>query len=992
MAVTALTATLCCFATPNSSAAVATQITPEQRDFFENKIRPIFVEHCLECHSAEKGKTKGSLSMDTREELLKGGETGPSFKFGDVKGSTIIKAITWEDDLQMPPKKKLTNAQIADMKQWIGMGAPDPREPSKTAGKKDKKSHWAFQQPSKPTPPEIKNKAWCVNSIDKFILAKLEEKQMMPAPQAEKEALLRRAYYDLIGLPPTPREIEEFVQNPNLEFAYAQVIDKLLANPAYGERWARHWLDTARYSDTTGDKAAVASYKEYRYPYAWTYREWVINAINKDLPYDQFIIQQLAADKVENNPPANLAALGFLTVGQRFGNKTDDVINDRIDVISRGFLGLTVACARCHDHKFDPVTSADYYALRGVLASCIEPTQGPLVAGDPASPTFQKFQEDLAKMETKALDELHRIQRNYSDAVRKNAAGIFEAGTLIKGTASKEELKTGMDLIQKLKLPTEFGNVYSGNRINQGDFVYGPFVKLLSGEGTQDSLRRLRLSGQYNTDVLDFLGAQKGLPTDLHSVALLVGKFFDQFEPKVASLYATMADRSKSNFSPEDLQQLQLATYPFKPLPASEATLDRIVGSANSLPLAQIGEFKRSGILQTISRFKLTFKGGPAYAMALMDAPRPADSPLFVRGNPPNPGDAVRVIPRRFLEVLSKNNQPQPFKSGSGRMELAQCIASKDNPLTARVLVNRIWMHHFGEGLVRTPDDLGNQAGNPTHPELLDFLANWFMEDFGSAKPAWSIKALHKAIMLSRVYQQSSNTAFKRGTVDYEKVDPANNLLWRANVRRLDFESFRDSLISMAGIMDNSFGGQSFNVTEEPYIFRRSVYAYIDRGNTPDLMLQFDVSNPAQPNSRRNSTIVPQQALFLMNSPFVAAIVQNVVKRPEIVQAVHEGTDPGISALYRVVLQRLPTQFERARAVKFLLAEKKHLAESKTDSARLTESAQKMAERKLKSATANKNERAAIVNEGELVERVAFSSWETLVQALLFSNEAAYIN
>jgi mono/diheme cytochrome c family protein len=991
MAVAAITVGLSCFASAPSTAAVAMQITQEQKDFFENKIRPIFVEHCLECHSAEKGKTKGSLSMDTREEILKGGETGPSFKLGDVKGSTIIKAITWEDDLQMPPKKKLTDAQIADMKQWIGMGAPDPREPSKTAGKKDKKSHWAFQPVAKPTAPEVKNKAWCVNSIDKFVLAKLEEKQMMPAPQAEKETLLRRAYYDLIGLPPTPREIEEFVKNPNPDLAYAQVIDKLLATPAYGERWARHWLDTARYSDTTGDKAEVA-YRDYRYPYAWTYREWVINAFNKDMPYDQFIIQQLAADKVENNNPQNLAALGLLTVGQRFENKTDEIINDRIDVISRGFLGLTVACARCHDHKFDPVTSADYYALRGVLTSCVEPAQGPLIAGDPNSPTFMKFQEDLAKMETKAISEFHRIQRSYSDAVRKNAVGIFEAGMLLKQSTSPEDVKKGADLIQKLKVPEFRGTVYSGYRLTPGDPVYGPFVKLLSGEGTQESIRKLRLAGRYNAEVLDFLEAQKVLPADLHSIALLVGKFFDQFEPKVASLYATMADRSKSNFSPEDLQQLQLATFPFRPLPASEATMDRVNEEANRFPEAQIGEFKRTGVLQAINKFKVTFKGGPVYAMALMDAPTPKDSPLFVRGNPPKPGDNVRIVPRRFLEVLSKDNQPQPFKFGSGRMELAQCIASKENPLTARVMVNRIWMHHFGEGLVRTPDDLGNQAGSPTHPELLDFLANWFMEDFGPAKPAWSIKALHKAIMLSKVYQQSSNTAFKRGTVDYEKVDPANTLLWRANVRRLDFESFRDSLISMASLMDNSLGGQSFNINEEPYIFRRSVYAYIDRADMPDLLMQFDMSNPVQPNSRRTSTIVPQQALFLMNSPFVAAVVQNIVKRPELVQAVHEGTDQGITALYRVVLQRLPTQSERARAVSFLVSEKKNSAETKADSARMTEDAKKMAERKLKSAMANKNERAAIVNEGTLVERVAFSSWETLVQALLFSNEAAYIN
>ncbi|MEI7776768.1 MAG: DUF1553 domain-containing protein, partial [Verrucomicrobiota bacterium] len=319
---------------------------------------------------------------------------------------------------------------------------------------------------------------------------------------------------------------------------------------------------------------------------------------------------------------------------------------------------------------------------------------------------------------------------------------------------------------------------------------------------------------------------------------------------------------------------------------------------------------------------------------------------------------------------------------------------SKNNPLTARVMVNRVWLHHFGEGLVRTPDDLGNQSGVPTHPELLDFLASWFTEDFGPQKPAWSVKALHKAIMTTRTYQQSSNTAFKGGTVAYDKVDPANSLLWRANVRRLDFEAFRDSLISMAGIMEHSIGGQSFNVNDEPYSFRRSVYAYIDRGGMPDLLMQFDMANPDQPNSKRTSTIVPQQALFLMNSAFVAQIVQNIVKRPEIVQAVRDGSDRGIVAVYRVILQRNPTASERARAIDFLLKEKRELDTTKADAAKLTQDAAKMADKKAKTAQMQtaRSATAAIQNEGEMVQRVAFSTWETLVQALLFSNEAAYIN
>ena len=989
------------------SAAVSVQIAPEQLEFFENKIRPILANHCLECHSGEKGKIKGGLNMDSKEDVLKGGDTGPALEAGNVKGSLMIKAVTWEDDLQMPPKKKLSDEQIADLKKWISIGAPDPREPSKTAAKVDKKAHWAFQPVSKPTPPSVKNASWGTNAIDKFILAKLEEKSMIAAPQADKETLLRRVYYDLTGLPPTPKQIDDFVRDQSPD-AYLRVIDQLLNDPGYGERWGRHWLDTARYSDTSGDLTSQADrITEYRYPFAWTYREWVINALNKDLPYDQFIMQQLAADKIPNNPKENLAALGFLTVGQRFGKMTDEVINDRIDVIGRGFLGLTIACARCHDHKFDPVTAADYYALRGIFVSCAEPVgnEMPLIAGDPNSPAFLKFQQDLSKLEEKAYSEFYRIQREYSDKMRKHAAVLFEAAMLTRKESTAEDNKRGNELMKQAGLDTDAtavvnGAIMSSNRLRSSDDIYGPFVKLASQSTNRQKMIRDMLDGKYwskhNSEVIEFLKAQPSLPSEIHEVALLVGKFFAQIEPKVPSLYAAFMDKTKAVSESPEKGAMEAAVFPLRLVPASEISVERLMEEGNtSFPNPKMrGILEKAADFAGINKFKLTFKGGPVRAMVLKDLETPKNSPLFIRGNPPKPGEQPRVVPRRFIEVLSENGQPTPFKEGSGRLELAQSIARPSNPLTARVIVNRVWMHHFGEGLVRTPDDLGNQAGKPTHPELLDFLANWLVQDLGPQKPAWSLKSLHKAIMLSRAYQQSSNSVFKGGANDYAKTDPSNSLLWRSNVRRLDFESFRDSLISMAGIMDKSPGGQSFNVTEEPYVFRRSVYAYIDRANMPDLLMQFDMANPTAPNSKRSSTIVPQQALFLMNSSFVAAIVQNIVKRPEIVNAVsvQKDTDKGISAVYRLVLQRLPTPAERKRAIDFLVLENKMQAAIKADAAQMNKDASKMAEKKLQSAQNAKTASAALVNEGELVQRVAFSPWEALVQALLFSNEAAYVN
>ncbi len=941
--------------------------------------------------------------MDNREELLKGGETGPGLKPGDAKGSTLIKAVTWEDDLQMPPKKKLSAEQIEDLKKWVAMGAPDPRDPSKSA-KNNKKAHWAFQPVQKPVPPTVKNAGWCVNKLDNFVLAKLEEKQMLPAPQAEKETLLRRAYYDLTGLPPTPRDIDDFVRDPNLDQAYAQVIDRLLASPAYGERWGRHWLDTARYSDTTGDLASQAvRISEYRFPYAWTYREWVIKALNADLPYDQFIKQQLAADKILNNPKENLAALGLLTVGQRFPQK-DDIINDRIDVIGRGFLGLTLACARCHDHKFDPVTTADYYALRGVFASCAEPKEGPLIAGDPQSPTFLKYQDDLAKMEEKAFAAFYKIQRDYSEKMLKKGEAIFEAVVLTQKSATPEQIARANEILSKNKLDKDTiavvgTTVMSSGRYRSFDDIYGPFFKLITvtGDSRQavlDSMLNGRDRANYNAEVIAFLSEQKTLPSDIHDVAVLVGRFFQRLEPRVSALYAAFMDKTKDVASSPEKAAMEAAVFPLRLVAASDLSLERMVEEANrSFPKPGIRDLLQwNADLAGINKFKMTFKGGPVRAMVLEDLPKAEDSPVYIRGNAPKMGDKVRTVPRRFVEVLSENQQPVNFKEGSGRLELAEAIASKNNPLTARVLVNRVWMHHFGDGLVRTPDDLGNQAGVPTHPELLDFLASWFVEDYGPQKPAWSMKALHKAIMMTRTYQQSSNTSFKGGAVAYDKMDPANSLLWRANVRRLDFEAVRDSLIGMAGIMEHSIGGHSFNINDEPYSFRRSVYAYIDRARMPDLLMQFDMANPDQPNSRRTSTIVPQQALFLMNSSFVAQIVQNVVKRPEIVQAVREGSDRGIAAVYRVVLQRYPTPSERQRAMNFLLTENKLQAVVKADAAKLNQEAAKLADKKAKMAQNSKSAAAAIQNEGEMVQRVAFSPWETLVQALLFSNEAAYVN
>jgi hypothetical protein len=1007
---------------PASAAVTPASFTQDQIDFFENKIRPILVNQCLKCHSHEKDKgreLKGEYSMDTRADLMKIGNVSP----GDVKRSTLIKALEWDDELQMPPKKKLSDEEIADMKKWVEMGAPDPREARKDV--KLKKDWWSFQKVTRPQVPEVKNAAWCKTSIDKFILAKLEKEDFLPAEPPEtgtpdeirrkKEALLRRAYFDLVGMPPSPDQIRDFI-NDRSPRAFEKVIDELQASPAYGERWARHWLDTARYSDTTGVVGNQRG-EDYRYAYAWSYRDWVISAFNKDMPYDQFIMHQLAADKIPNNPKANLAALGFLTVGQRFNDK-NDILNDRIDVVGRGFLGLTVACARCHEHKFDPITQADYYALKGVFASSVEPKEGPVIAGDENSEGAKAFQEKLETLEKRAYATVFQMEREKGALFREKAAAYFQAGYELRQRDDPDAQKRATAILDREKLNGRFLDDTVSPRISERDPVMGPFVQLITMKENRKDLLEAMFSGKfrgaaaYNAQVMEFLrnaGPAASLPSDLATVSALVEKFFRmKVDPTVGAkadrkadviqdlakggIFKKIADPELKEIDPADRAVMEAAVFPMRLLTAKDITsVADVQKTIRAWGLTNGGELDgRSGI-NRINELKLTNRSGPVRAMVLEDLPKPVDSPIYPRGNPPKPEDNAPLVPRRFIEVLA-GGDPEPFnEEDSGRYDLAKAIASKSNPLTARVMVNRVWMHLLGEGLVRTPDDLGNNSGDPSHQELLDYLSSWFMDDYGPSKPGWSIKALQKAIMTSSVYQQSSRTPHM---ARQKARNASNSLLWRANVRRLDFEAFRDALLTMSGDMDKTLFGPPVNLVSEPYSFRRSVYGYIDRGSVPDLLAQFDVASPLEPNTKRTSTIVPQQALFLMNSPFTIGVAQKVVKRREVVDALvrQKDTRAGILAIFQIVLQRTPSQQEFEMAYRFVSAEAKNQGRVDEAMKQAEVDFQKQAERDLRNQQRNEGARKAILNEGELVQRVTLSPWETLVQALMFCNEATYLN
>ncbi len=968
--------------------ALAADPTPEQLQFFEGKIRPILSEKCYKCHSLETGKSKGGLTLDTRDALLKGGESGPGVKPGNPEGSLLIKAVLYTDkDLQMPPKgEKLSPNQIADLTSWVKMGAPDPRKPkgAKLSGLTDKaKQHWAFQQVKKPEVPVVKNRGWVFTPVDAFIMQKLEEKRMTPTPglledsdqEYGKATLLRRATYDLTGLPPTRAEIMAFMGD-HAPDAFAKVVDRLLASPHYGERWGRFWLDTARYADTTGERGQRG--EDYRFPYAWTYRDWVIKAFNDDMPYDQFVIQQLAADKVPRNPKANLAALGFITVGEKFGN-ANDVINDRIDTLSKGFLGLTVACARCHDHMFDPIPTKDYYALHGVFASTMVPDELPVLA-DALDPSKKAdFNKKVVAAEQANKDKYYRFIGRETTNLRKNMAPYLMAAHYRKNLQNAEDLKKAEDLIESAKLDGQLLTHFRGE-LRENSPVFGPFARYTDKTDGRKFADSVASDPKVNPMVA---AAFKGTaPKSIEEVAGVYGKLFASLDGQATGLLDKYA-KANSASDTFDANLTQVAFPAFHPLPVSELNGEKIRSEGQKWGQQLLG---RAGFdFAKINELEMTSGGATVRAMAVVDSPNPHDSPVFVRGQAGVTGD---MVPRRFLEVLS-NGHPEPFKNGSGRLELAQAIANKSNPLTARVIVNRVWMHHFGQGFVRTPDDLGTQSETPSHQELIDYLSSYFMEQ------GWSFKKLHKLIMLSHVYQESSTPNAATLKI-YEGIDPENRLLWRANIRRLDFEAFRDSLLVMSGRLDTTIGGQPVNLTDEPYSYRRSVYGYIDRGNVPELLQNFDFSRPDMPNSARTTTIVPQQALFLMNSPMVIDVARRILMQPDFRTA---GADfKRVQEIYLTVYQRNPRVIRDAgideitMATRYIASEAAKQAEimvnMKDVTAKATEKAKKRSDDMANMSSATK----AIQNEGEVIERRPLNAWETFAQALLFSNEAAYIN
>ena len=973
---------------------LAAEPTAEQSAFYVDKVLPIFAENCYRCHSAEGGKDKGGLTLDSRDAMLKGGDTGPAVVPGDAEKSLLIKAVGYKDtDLQMPPKgEKLSPAQVADLSAWVKMGAPVPANGkailSKLSGLTDKaRSHWAYQPVKKPQVPVNKNQQWCRTPVDCFILQKLEAATMFPSPDAPKEALIRRAYYDIIGLPPSPTEVDAFLTDTT-PLAWQKVVDRLLAMPQYGERWGRHWLDTARYSDTAGTNVNGL---DYRFPHAWAYRDWVVGALNADMPYDQFVMHQLAADllpaEMQGKKQENLAALGFITIGERFGN-VNDLINERIDTVSKGFLAMTVACARCHDHMFDPISQKDYYALHGVFSSITEPRVKPQVGELPPKAEL----DDFVKKEVEAMknirDSYFGALGRINQTFRLKSPLYLEVLTLSRQAPPLPASTTPAKPLNAnaLRALSPFGQFIRNNKLDEEivraverranrreDSIFGPLARF--GEITPENwvaktpalLAEIQTStlGRSKNKVNPIVVAvfKNAKPANIKDVWQLYDKVFAAAAPKSAIWLDEMAITSTGVVAGVDAALADVMQVPLEIKPGGAMTMNDYRAAVERIPNRLQGAIQQT--LVAYNELLLTHPGAPAHAMVVSDQNQPRNSPVLIRGQADNKGE---LVPRRFLDILSPGGKAAPFTRGSGRIELAQDIASKSNPLTARVLVNRVWMHHFGEGFVPTPDDLGTMGEKPTHPELLDYLASYFMEN------NWSMKKLHRLVLLSRVYQESTHVI-----AEYEEKDPYNKLLWRANVRRLDFESVRDSMLTFSGQLDKKIGGKPVNLTDEPYSFRRSVYGYVDRGNLPELMAHFDFSKPDMANSKRTSTVVPQQALFLMNSPMTVDVVRRIMNRPEFSRATTEASK--ISALYRIIFQRMPVKDEYKMGHDFLKAE--------------TEDSQAnnyVYEGSIRRGGGRGGAMAAIKNDGLRVSRRPLSPWETYAQVLLLSNESAYVN
>ncbi|MDG2169854.1 MAG: DUF1549 and DUF1553 domain-containing protein [Opitutales bacterium] len=739
-------------------------------------------------------------------------------------------------------------------------------------------THWAFVPLEKPAVPETPGSIEG-NEVDAFILEKLNAKGLRQADPADKRTLIRRVTYDLTGLPPTFEEVQAFL-NDNSVGAYERLVDRLLASEAYGERWARHWLDVARYADSKG------IFRRGRYAFSHTYRDYVIQALNEDKPYDQFITEQIAADQMDlGEDNSALAAMGFLTLGRTFFGRKDYIIDDQIDVVTRGLQGLTVSCARCHDHKFDPIPIKDYYSLHGIFASSQDAKELPVIRHPDSEEDYQAYLEEQDRIDAEVREVTEKVIDTFVMEERSLTGSYLAALDEARAIANKDDFK-----------------VFAGSK------------------GVSDSILRLWVDYFENESAEQHPLVRSWLDSELEGEARI--EDFNQRFAEAAKGETDGYSEIKAYFDESD--------SPLNPdRDDVEVWIRRTIGG-------KTGDL--SGEKMTL---EWTHPGAPFRAHVLEDIDKPKNSSVYLRGDPKNLGEEV---PRKYLQILG-GESPEPFHEGSGRLELAHAIASEDNPLTARVFVNRVWGWHMGNEIVDTPSDFGVRTPEPAQIDLLNWLASSFIES------GWSVKALHRLIVLSNTYRLSSLP------IEVTLAQDSSNVLWHYYPKaRLDFESMRDTLLMVSGNLDRTMGGLQVDITD-PTTNRRTVYAYIDRRDVPGIFRTFDHPSPEATSPARFETVVPQQALFLMNSPFVIEQSKHLAQRS--MQEAGEVPEDRIRYIYQVLYQREATAEEVIAGLEFV------------DQASLLPMDELS---------------------GEDAEQQPLSSWELYSQVLLFSNELMFLD
>ncbi|MDX1983771.1 MAG: PSD1 and planctomycete cytochrome C domain-containing protein [Bryobacteraceae bacterium] len=849
------------------SAAVSAQ-NPAEIEFFEKKVRPVLATKCQACHNA-KTKTSG-LDLTTVEGFRTGSSSGPLVSKENPESSMMLKAIAYDGKLKMPPMGRLSDGEITALTEWVKMGAPWPGAGSAAASasavrkggrnfSQEEKSFWAFQPVKDPQVPRVKDVAWVKSPVDNFILAQLEAKGLKPAPPADKLTLLRRATYDLTGLPPGEKEIAEFLSD-NSPQAFAKVVDRLLNSPRYGERWGRHWLDVARYADSTGND------EDHRYPYAWRYRDYVIDAFNSDLPYDQFVREQIAGDLMKDKGvnglyPRGIVATGFLALGAKAIAQQDkkkmlyDVYDEQLDVFSKGFLGVTLSCARCHDHKFDPLLQKDYYSIVNFFAN---------------TKSFSEADTHVSKLLYTPL-----VSKQVYAAYKAHEDKINQTKMRMDDVAEGEKERYNKDLTPRL-----------------ADYMLA--ARQVASGGNPDQIASAR---QLKPGVLkrwvEYLKTDPRTKPHFDDWAKATDANVAEVAAKYQATYtATMAKWSKTlaRWREESRRMLAEMNMPPRPKPMFKAEED---GFFYDVYIdAKIGPFALSEkdqdrvfsaeAKQAMARLKAELEQlkaskppEPDMACAVEEEDTPVSQKIFVRGDYNNPGEDA---PKAFPLILAKPADPRPGEAGSGRLALADWVASKDNPLSTRVIANRIWHWHFNEGIVRTPDNFGKMGERPTHPELLDWLTSRFIAN------GWSFKKMHRMLMLSSTYQMASTPSEQA-----LQADPENRLFSRFFRRRMSVEEIRDGLLAvdnsidfkMGGTLQSGFGTDGENNQDRLSINPetqkiRSVYLPLRRANLPTLLNLYDFGDATTVQGRRISTNVAPQTLFMMNSTFVTDRTRNL--------------------------------------------------------------------------------------------------------------------